>query len=37
MCGGRIIPVQQSQYRGCCCPGSLRHQDIGTYDIDYVE
>ena len=35
-CGDRIIPVQQSQYYGCCCPGSLRRQDISTHDINYV-
>ena len=37
MCGDRIIPVQHSQYHGLWCPGSLRRQDIGTHDIDYVE
>ena len=35
--GNRIIPVQYSQYRGCWCPGSLRHQDISTHDIDYKQ
>ena len=36
-CGDRIILVQHSQYHGCWCPGSLRHQDISTHDIDHVE
>ena len=22
---------------GCWCPGSLRHQDISSHDIKYVE
>ena len=36
-CGDRVNLVQQSKYHGCSCPGSLRHQDIRTHDIDYVE
>ena len=35
-CGDRIILVQQSQYHGCWCPGSLRRHDIGAHDIAYV-
>ena len=26
-----------SQYHGCWCPGSLRRQDISSYDIDLVK
>ena len=29
--------VQQSQYHGCWCRGSLHCQDFSTHDIDYVE
>ena len=36
MCGDRIIPVQYSQYHVCWCPGSLRHQDTNTYDIEKI-
>ena len=36
-CGDRIIPVQHSQYHGCWCSGSLRHQEISTHYIDYVK
>ena len=32
-----IIPVQNSQYQYCWCPGSLCLQDFGTHDIDYVD
>ena len=30
----QINLVQHSQYHGCWCPGSLRHQDISTRDIE---
>ena len=36
-CRDWIILVQHSKYHGCWCPGSLRHQDISTHDINYVE
>ena len=36
--GDQIIPVQHSQYHGCCwCPCPLRRQNISTYDINYVK
>ena len=37
MCGDQINSIQHNEYHGCWCPGSLRHQDISTCDIDYVE
>ena len=37
MCGDRVISVEQDQYHGCWCPGSLRRQNISTHDADYVE
>ena len=36
-CGDRIISVLLGQYHGYQCPGSLSHQDISSYDIDYIE
>ena len=37
MCGDRVMSVKLGQYHGCWCPSSLRHQDISSRDIDYVE
>ena len=34
MCIDWIILVQHSPYHGCWYPGSLRHQQISTHDID---
>ena len=36
-CGDRVNSAYLGQYHGCWCPGSLRHQDINSHDIDYVE
>ena len=37
MCGDRVISVSLGQYHGFWCPGSLRHQDIRSHDIDYIK
>ena len=36
-CGFRSNSVTHSQYHGWWWPGSLRHQDSSTHDIDYEE
>ena len=37
VCWNRIIDGEWGQYYGYWCPGSLRHQAIGSHGIDYVE
>ena len=32
-----VVPILQSQYHGCWCPGDDRSQGITNHDIDYVE
>ena len=31
------VPILQSQYHGCWCPGDARSQGISIDDIYYVE
>ena len=31
------LPILDSQYHGCWCPGDARSQGINNNDIDYVE
>ena len=35
--GTEFSRFQLGRYHGCWCPGSLRHQDISSHNIDYVE